>query len=69
MARGPGKLRGTIESDGDHVWNGFGTIKDSAGNLESQRGDRRSIARTVYTGLAMDSQVFSLVISIAQSTG
>ena len=41
MTRGSGKLRGTIEPDGDHIWNGSGTIKDSAGSLESQIDDRR----------------------------
>ena len=42
MAEGPGELCGTIEPDGDHVWNSSGTIKDSAGSLESQIGDRQT---------------------------
>ena len=66
MAGGPGELRGTIEPDGDHVWNGSGTIEDSAGSLESEIGDRQSTARSIDTGLAMDSQFFSLVISNGQ---
>ena len=41
MIGGPGKLRGTIEPDSDHVWNGSGTIEDLAGSLESQIDDRR----------------------------
>ena len=69
MAGGLGKLRRMIESDGDNVWNGFGTIEDLAGSLESQISDRQSTVRTIHTGLAQDSQVLSLVISISQSTG
>ena len=42
MAGGLGKLRGMIKPDGDHVWNGSGTIEDSAGSLESQIDDRRT---------------------------
>ena len=39
MAGGPGRLRGTTEPDGNHVWNGSGTIEDSASSLEFQIGD------------------------------
>ena len=42
MTGGLGELRGTIEPDGDHVWNGSGTIEDSAVSLESQIDDRRT---------------------------
>ena len=42
MTRGPGKLRGTIEPDGDLVWNAFGTIEYPASSLESQIDDRRT---------------------------
>ena len=39
MAGGPGELREIIKPDGDHVWNGFGTIKDLTDSLESQIRD------------------------------
>ena len=39
MARNPGKLRRTIESDVDHVWNSSGTIEYLVGSFESQIGD------------------------------
>ena len=42
MTRGPSKLRKTIEPDVDHVWNGSGTIEDSADSLESQIDNRRT---------------------------
>ena len=42
MTGGPGELRGTIKPDGDHVWNGSGTIDNSAGSLESQIDDRQT---------------------------
>ena len=34
-----GKLCGNIKSDGDHTWNGFGTIEGLVGYLEFQIGD------------------------------
>ena len=40
MAGGPGELHGTTKPDGDHVWNGSGTIVDSVVYLELQIGDR-----------------------------
>ena len=40
MTGGPGKLRGTTKHDGDHVWNGFGTIEGSVVYLEPQIDDR-----------------------------
>ena len=43
MTGGPSELHGTIEPDGDHVWNGFGMIEDLAGSLESQIGDWRIV--------------------------
>ena len=42
MTGGLGELRGTIVPDNDHVWNGSGTIEDSAGSLESQIDNRRT---------------------------
>ena len=33
MAESPGELCKTIKPNGDHVWNGSGTIKDLAGLL------------------------------------
>ena len=42
MTGGPGELRETIEPDGDHVWNGSGTIEGSVGSLESQIDDKRT---------------------------
>ena len=104
MARGSGKLCGMIKPDDDYVWNGSGTIENSAGSFEFQIGDRRialfhndwelgtvtlswdlneslaqldyfetrirdwqSTAKSIDIGLAMGSQVFSLVINIGQS--
>ena len=40
MVRDPGKLRGTIEPDSDHVWNGSKMIENSVDSLESQINDR-----------------------------
>ena len=40
MAGDLGGLCEMTQTDGDHVWNGFGTIKESAGSFESQIGDR-----------------------------
>ena len=68
MAEGPGELRGTIKPDGNHVWNSSRMIQDSTGSLESQIDDWRSTARSIDRSLAIDSQVFSLIISIGQST-
>ena len=42
MTGGPGELRGTTKPDGDHVWNGSGTIEGSVVYLETQIGDRRT---------------------------
>ena len=40
MAGGPGKLCGTTKPDGNHVWNGSGTIKGLVVYLEFQIDDR-----------------------------
>ena len=53
MTGGPGELRGTIEPDGDPVWNGSGTIEDSADSLESQIRDRRTTLIHNNLGLGM----------------
>ena len=39
MAGGPGKLRETTKPDGDHIWNGSGTIRSLVVYLELQIGD------------------------------
>ena len=67
MAGDLGELRGTIEPNGNHVWNGSEIIEDLTDSLESQIGDRWSTAGSIDIGLVMDSQVFSLVISISQT--
>ena len=42
MARGCGKLCGTIKPDNDHVWNGFGIIEDLVGSFEPQIDDQQT---------------------------
>ena len=42
MAGGLGELRGTTKLDGDHVWNGSGTIEGLEVYLESQIDDRQT---------------------------
>ena len=42
MAGSLGELRKITKPNGDHIWNGFGTIEGLAGSFESQISDQQT---------------------------